>query len=481
VRVITHIMVARQLPHQVLRFIEAYRLIETPGPLVVGVSGGADSMCLLHILHALRDRLGTTLHIAHLNHRLRGAESDADADYVFRMARNLGVPATIEERDVKAYQSEYRCSLEEAAREVRYAFLSEIAESAGARAVAVAHTADDQAETILLHLIRGTGLAGLRGMRPLSKWTLPDGTLITLIRPLLETRRAEIEAYCIANKLEPRLDSSNLSPEFLRNRVRAEIMPKLREYNPNIVESLCRTARIIADDIAYLDEEAARASSSAVEEFAHGLILDNKTLAALPPALGRHVLRSAFGKLVGNLKDIELVHIDAVMEALASPAGKKLSLPFGFTFYGDYEKSALTRGENPLALLPPLSGEHSLRIPGQTPLPGWRVTADVIGGKAQTPAGDGFTAYLDFGLTGADLTVRGRREGDRFCPLGMAEPKKLQDFMVDSKIPRPWRDRVPLVCAHDQIIWVVGWRIDHRFRVTDSTRRMLRLKFELEG
>lgn len=472
-------MGAKQLPHTVEHFVIEHGLIEKPGPLLIGVSGGVDSVCLLHILTTLSDKMNFDLHVAHLNHQLRGDESDADAEYVRRLARDLNIASTIDKRDVQEYQAIHQCSLEEAAREVRYAFFSEIAESLGGHIVAVAHTANDQAETILMYMIRGTGLSGLRGMRPLSRWNFPDGKLLTVVRPLLDASREETETYCAIHELNPRYDSSNRSLEYLRNRIRAEIMPKLLDYNPNIVDSLSRMAHIVADDIAFLDAEVAQASETAIEEFPQGILLDNKEFSALPPAVGRHLLRASLKRLLGSLRDIELVHIESILSVLAQPAGKQLSLPYGLTFYGDYKKSIITQGENPLAYLPPLDSESLLNIPGETAVSGWRITAEVIEGKCEVQANDQLTAHVDFDVTGNNLFIRSRQDGDRFQPLGMRDTKKLQDFMVDSKIPRAWRDNVPLVCTRDQIVWVVGWRIDHRARVTDSTCQTLRLEFEM--
>lgn len=468
-----------ELPRHVQRFIEQHGLIEAPGPLLVGVSGGADSICLLYILLQLRDKLDFDVHIAHLNHGLRGAESDADADYVEGLAQKLGIPLSDDKRDVKAYQLANCCSLEEAAREVRYNFFAEVAGSIGASAVAVGHNSDDQAETILMHLIRGTGLSGLRGMQPISRRRLSSGEL-AVIRPLLSVSRDDIEAYCNMECLAPLSDSTNASPEYLRNRIRAEVMPLLRKYNPHVSNSLSRAARMIADDMAYLDAEVTKLWGSVVEEISNGISMNNKALADLHPALGRHLLRSALGRMQGNLRDIELVHIEGILRAIVHPAGKELSLPWGLTFLGDYEQSYIFRGENPLLLLPTLEGEYNLNVPGETDITGWRIKAEVTEHEPGVIEGGDFKAVFDFDLTGSELTLRCRRDGDRFQPLGMEQTKKLQDFMVDSKIPRVWRDRVPLVCARDRIIWVAGWRIDHRVRVTDDTRRILRLEFEMD-
>ncbi|MDD5093967.1 MAG: tRNA lysidine(34) synthetase TilS [Dehalococcoidia bacterium] len=469
----------QQLSRQVRRFIDDHQLIEAPGPLVVGVSGGADSVCLLHILAQLQDELGLNLHVAHLNHRLRGEESDGDARYVAELAQKLALSVIIEERDVSSYQVEKRISLEEAAREVRYAFFSRVAKSVGADAVAVGHTADDQAETILMHLIRGTGMAGLRGMQPLFRRHLPGGSL-RVIRPLLEVTRQQTEAYCSQCNLSPRIDSSNLSPKYLRNRIRSELMPILQGYNSNIRENLTRTARIVVADMDQIDATVSQLWESVASERPDGIALDNKAFAGLSLSLKRYLLRSVLEKLLGELRDIEEVHIESLLEAMEHPAGKKLFLPEGLLFWGDYTQSLITTEEEAPCPLPKFEGEHKLAVPGELLISGWGVKAQIrdwdSGCRVQESGV--YRAVFDFDLTGADLTIRSRREGDRFQPLGMQESKKLQDFMTDAKIPRAWRDRVPLLCSWGQILWVVGWRIDDRAKVTPSTRRVLEIEFE---
>jgi len=466
------------LPRRVLRFIREHNLVRGNELLVVGVSGGPDSVCLIHILASLSETLGIKLHIAHLNHLLRGAESDADAEYVSALARELGIPATIERREVKAYQKKYRLSLEEAAREVRYAFFSEVARSLGADAVAVGHTADDQIETILMHLVRGTGLAGLRGMQPLSTMRSPDGAELKVVRPLLEVKRAETEAYCAAWGLSPRSDSSNLLPNQLRNKIRSQLMPLLREYNPDIDKALLRMASAADSDLACIEKETSRVWGKVAREQPEGIAIDREGFAKLHPALRRHLVRSALQRLLGDLQDIESVHIESLLDALAKPAGKKLSLARGLAFHGDYSYGLITTNKTLPCPFPALEGEHRLKIPGETELCGWRVRSSIINRRPKKGSEEELKACFDLDVVGKELTVRGRRRGDRFQPLGMESPKKLQDFMVDAKISRSRRDHVPLVCSPQHIIWAVGCRIDHRARVMPSTRHVLCLEFE---
>jgi tRNA(Ile)-lysidine synthase len=464
------------LEQRVLGFIREHHLVPGQHRLLVAVSGGPDSVCLLHILVKLQEELKIKLHVAHLDHQLRGAESEADARFVSQLAQQLGIPATMEQRDVKAYQARQRISLEEAAREVRYAFLDEVAKSTGADRVAVGHTTDDHIETILMHLIRGTGTRGLRGLQP-STLRQSSGSSLTIIRPLLQVSRQETASYCHSHQLRPRTDASNLSLSPLRNRIRHQLLPLLQSYNPRVTEALLRTARIAGDDLAFLEKESARLRRRIVQRQGDTITLDREGFLKLAPALKRHLLRAAIEELLGNLKDIEVRHIEEIMAALTKPAGKRLSRPGGLVFTIEYDRYLLGPDPAALSLLPVLRDELVLKIPGETSFPGWRVEATIIE-REQMEEDRDFTAYLDLDEAGGRVAVRCRRPGDRFQPLGMSQPKKLGEFMIDAKIPRAWRQRVPIVCSPQHILWVAGWRIDDRAKVTENTRQVLRLKFE---
>jgi tRNA(Ile)-lysidine synthase len=471
----------RPLPRRVLDFTRQHDLVSEGAPLVVAVSGGPDSLCLLHVLVALRQQLGVDIRVAHLNHGLRGAESNADAEYVAGVAGKLGLPATVETRDVPTYRRTHRLSPEEAAREVRYAFLAEVAHSCGADTVAVGHTADDQIETILMHLIRGSGLSGLRGMRPRSIRRPRGGSELAVIRPLLETERAETESYCAAKGLSPRMDSSNQLPDPLRNQVRLQLLPQLREYNADIEAALLRAARAADADLVYIEEQVSGLWGDVVAEITDGISIDRAKFAGLHPSLRRHLLRSALQRLLGDLRDIEVVHIDSMVSAMSKPAGKRITIARAVMLHVGYDQGLLTTQRHVTCPLPPLDGERPLKVPGETLIGGWRVTTRIAEHADAQGQEDEFRACLDFDVTGDRLTVRGRRRGERFQPLGVDYEKKLQDFMVDAKIPRDWRDRVPLVCSPQHIVWVAGWRIDHRARVTPATKRVLSLEFERRG
>jgi tRNA(Ile)-lysidine synthase len=467
------------LEERVLSFIKEHRLTPSRKTVLVAVSGGQDSVCLLFVLNNLKTTLGIKLHVAHLDHQLRGKESTGDARYVAGLAKRLGIPSTIEKRDVLQYQRENGVSLEEAAREVRYNFLAKVADKIGADRVAVGHTLDDNAETILLHLVRGSGTRGLRGLQPVTKWQTAARKL-TVIRPLLEVRRDETAAYCASHQLQPRLDATNLSLQPLRNRVRLELLLLLKSYNPQVIESILRTAHIAGDDIAFLEKEARRLWRKVAGQRGQTIVLDKEAILKQSPSMQRHLLRLAIEKMVGNLKDIEARHIEELMQALNKPAGKQISLPYGLVFTIDYTCYLLGRESSRRSPFPVLDGEIEIKIPGKTVIPGWRIQASIIKKSNSTRTDDKFMAYFDYDLVGDKLTLRSRKRGDRFQPLGMTETKKISQFMMDSRIPRDWRTGIPIICNGDKVLWVVGYRIDERVKVTEKTKRVLRLKLEEE-
>lgn len=466
-------------PNSLLRRLRSYIIknqLTHPGQtIVVGVSGGPDSVCLIHLLAQLKDSLGVVLHGAHLNHGLRGTEADADASYVAHLLGGLGIPATIEKRDVAAYRRQHRLSLEEAARQVRYAFLSQVSQEVEAAAVAVGHTADDQVETLLLHLLRGSGLTGLAGMRPKTELRLfPDHSPLTVIRPLLEMSRAETTAYCQAQGLTPRQDTSNLWLGSRRNRLRHQVIPLLDDINPALRNALRRTAALVAEDLAFIEAEAARLFPQVVQATAQRVIFVRPALLGLPPALRRYLLRLGVGHLWGDLTGLEATHVLAMEKALLRGAGRQLHLPRGLVFAVEHQAATLAWGEEET---PPWEGEHPLQIPGVTLIPGWQVEAELGPPQPKDKKRAGLSASLDLAACGQPILVRPRRPGDRFHPLGLPQPKKLQDFLVDAHVPRRCRDALPLVVSPRGIIWVVGHRIAEWAKVAPATGQVLRLSF----
>jgi tRNA(Ile)-lysidine synthase len=465
------------LEQRVLEFISRHKLIEAGQKILVAVSGGPDSVSLLDILLKLQTELNITLHIAHLNHQLRGEESEADARYVEELAKKLNLPATIEKRDVTAFQSENHLSVEEAAREVRYHFLAETATQTGADRVAVGHTQNDQIETIMLHIIRGTGTRGLRGLQPCQELQF-SGRKLMVVRPLLEISREETLKYCSLRQLSPCLDSSNLSLSMLRNRVRHELLPLLHEYNPGINDSLLRISRIAQDDLEFLELQSVHAWKEIVNEKEKSVVLNKKSFLGLAPALKRQLVRRAIGKLLGTLKDIETRHIEEILGALQKPAGRKIILPEGLIFSIEYDRYILGFKPESLVPFPDLKGEFEIEIPGTTRIPGWTIEAKIISRDSfkKWSVEDNFTGCFDKDCVGTKIKVRTRRRGDWFQPLGMDQTKKIGEFMLDARIPRLWRESIPIFLTPQQVVWVAGWRIDERVKITQNTKRVLCLR-----
>ncbi|MBI4308489.1 MAG: tRNA lysidine(34) synthetase TilS, partial [Chloroflexi bacterium] len=365
---------------------------------------------------------------------------------------------------------------------LRYQLLAAVAHDCGARAVALGHTADDQAETVLLHLARGASLEGLAAMRPLDPWPFPEQAAdLSVVRPLLAVTRRDTEAYCRWLGLRPRRDPTNESLAFRRNVVRHRVLPALARVNPRAAEAIARAASLLRADADYLQEQAELALGRAAQRRPWGLELERSILASLPRALLGRVLHRALRQVTAG--EVAHRHVEALARACAGPAGAQLDLPGGAIAYVDYRTILLGEEEALPCPLPPLPGPTPIAVPGETEADGWRCRAALEPPGGQ-PCESPWVARLDAAQVGTGLVLRGRRPGDRFQPLGLEQPKKLQDFLVDARVPRRWRDRVPLVVAPsagagqagERLAWVAGYRIAHWARVTASTRQVLRLE-----
>ncbi len=469
-----------------------HKLVARGDTLLIGVSGGADSLSLLHALRSLRDELDIRLHVAHLNHQLRGPDSEEDAEFVTALAREWKLPATIETRDIGAYAHAQHLSIEELARRARYAFLAEVARRESAPAVAVAHNRDDQVETVLMHFLRGAGLAGLRGMQHKTElrgasFGLMESRTSTLsplhlIRPLLDVSRADIEFYCKDHYLAPRVDRSNFDTILFRNKLRQEVLPYLEELNPNLRQVIYNTSIAVADDYDFLFPLVRNEYARVAVEQDGAIVFHRAAWSALHPALQRGTLRLAAQRLRSDLRNIGYVHIeDARRIALEKTAGAEATRPSGLTLvvgYGSFVIADTSRGV-PLPDIP-LLHTKTLEVPtqGLTELPdsNWVVETEVTTQKPETQ--DCWTAVLDFAMCRGERALRRRRPGDRFQPFGMeGHTRSLHDFMIDEKIERAARALSPLLVVGDRIVWVCGLRVDERARVTPYTREFWRVTF----
>ena len=450
-----------------------------PSKLLIAVSGGPDSLALLHILAAIFPP--ANLVVAHLNHGWR-AEAAAEAEFVRKTAVALHIPCHVEKSDVIGLARAGGLSLEEAGRKARYDFFARLARQVGARAIALGHHADDQAETVLLHLLRGSGLAGLRGMRPVSP--LPGADDLWLVRPLLTTTRAEIDQFCREHGLDPIIDPSNEDTTYLRNRLRHELLPYLAGYNPQIKSALQHLAAVTAADYALLDTLTQTKWAAIVQESGPDwLALDREAWRALPLSLRRSTLRQAVQALRPDWNDVGFRSVEQARRvAEGRGAGGQATLPGGLTLTADYDRLTIATSPDDLPVkLPQLTGKTAvpLPLPGRVQLEhGWVLTAtpvDAIDLTLVMQNLDPWQTFVDVGER--PLFARPRRPGERMRPLGMADQTaSLKEIMINRKIPARLRAAWPLVATPAQPVWLAGHVVDERARITAEAEGVIHLQ-----
>jgi tRNA(Ile)-lysidine synthase len=434
---------------RVLRTIQTHAMLATGDHVLVAVSGGADSVALLRCLHRLASRLNISLTVAHLNHGIRGPEADADEDFVRRLSADLRLQFFSEAIDTKRKAKEAGRNLEELARQVRYDFLNRVADTIGAHRIAVGHTLNDQAETILFRLIRGSGIEGLSAIRPVIEGRV--------IRPLLECSRDSILGYLKQNGVNYREDSSNRDVQYARNRIRHELLPYLaKHFNPRIISTLSREALLAGEAWSFIEAEAERAFDNLECSRQEGLAIRLSGLLELNPVIQKEVLRRAIRKCLGSLRGITSRHIDSVLSLCgAGSSGDQVRLPHGSSVIRQYEDLLLMRQ----APRQTLSFAHVLPVPGTCRVAeaGALFRASII----DTPDPETMKqhrsrrAYLELSLLPAELTVRSRRPGDRYGGPGHRKVKKM---LIDGKMPSMQRPGLPMVAAADSVIWIPGFR-----------------------
>lgn len=459
--------------------------LKKDAPIVVGVSGGPDSLCLLDLFH----RMDYRLVVAHANHQLRPS-ADEEAQRVGRLAQHLDLPFISEVLPVQALSDEGSIGLEEAARVLRYRFLFEQARFYGAQAVAVGHTADDQVETVLMHLLRGSGLNGLRGMN--FRMINPAwDTQIALVRPLLATWREEILAYCSEQGLEAVWDESNQDQHYLRNRVRGELIPLLETYQPTMRQGVWRMARLLAGDDEILEGAAAGLWGQTAVVGEGYVRFSRPSFLECPLGLQRRLVRRAIRTLQSKLDNVDAFTVERVVNAMAvAPQTRQLDLALGLrmVFEGERVWLAHWTSELPGDEWPQLDPQALIRVDGQGELAlgTWKLAIDEVDiaqvrQSARQPDHP-FEAWIDADRANFPLQVRARRAGDRWQPLGLAEgSQKISDTMINARLPQRARRKWPLVCAGEEVIWVPGIRPAHTVRLTDETTRVVHLSLTAQA
>ncbi|MDR3572668.1 MAG: tRNA lysidine(34) synthetase TilS [Anaerolineaceae bacterium] len=450
--------------------------------VLVGVSGGPDSICLLNILVGL----GYKVVVAHFNHKLRD-QAPQDALFVETEANRMGLRFILGELDVADYAQKYKLSIEEAARQARYHFLFEQASHLDAQAVAVAHTANDQVETVLMHLLRGSGLAGLRGMSYrsfLEEWSLS----IPLVRPLLDVWRDDILEYCESQGLNPVTDSTNFNTNYYRNRLRHELIPFLEAYNPQIKDVIWRMANTLAGDQEIIGQIVQENWERCWLKRGDGfVVLDLGALKQISKALQRQVIRRAIGTLRPILRDVDYKAVERAIIFINNPgrsgqidliSGLRLFIELDRLYLAEKDIKILDKDWPQMAI----GSAFSLTCPGELQIGAdWLLTCDNPTDRQVEEINlicdDPMQAWLDAQTLEFPLIVRTRQPGDRFQPLGLdGHSLKLSDFWINQKLSARARPGWPLLCNADQIVWLPGFRPSHSFRVRQDTRQMVHLR-----
>jgi len=456
--------------------IEEHNLIEYGESIIVGVSGGPDSVCLLHALYSLVDKLGIRIYAVHINHMLRDEEAKQDELYVRSLCDELGIPVFVEAHDIRSISGLNRISLEEAGREIRYHVFELYANKTGATKIAVAHNKNDQVETVLMHIIRGSGLDGLIGME------YKNGKII---RPLLGIKRCEIEDYCAEHMLSPRIDSSNLISLYTRNKIRIDLIPHIdTAFGTNLVDSVSRMSTLLRDDNEFIEESAENAYKQCIiKKEADFVSLDLPNFKKYPPAIKKRVVRNAIRWIKGDLKGIEKIHVtDAVELGLYGKTGAKIHLPGEIRVSKSYEVLSFLVGDGHSEYQ---RVDEPASIPGITHIPFSNMSVEAFIEKKVLSVEvynniryNSLEQCFDYEQLNKGIYIRNRRNGDIFAPIKSNGTKKLKEYLIDNKVPREDRDKLLLVARQNEIVWIIGHKTSDKFKVTENTKTVLRLVYK---
>ena len=460
---------------KVLRFIEQKNLIQKNDSILVALSGGPDSVCLLHILLELRDKLGINIAAAHVNHMLRGADADADEGFVQKLCNENNIKCYIKRVDINIIKQEEGLSHELAGRRERYKFFEEICKEGGYNKVAIAHNLNDNVETVFMRVIRGTGLDGLVGIR--SKRD-------NIIRPIMCLSRKEIEDYIEKRSLEACLDKSNLEKEYNRNKVRLDLIPYISQnFNSDLIKSVNRMTDLLDIDNDYIEEQAQNIFNKYVTIDKKKVRID-LNLTKQHRAIFNRVIRKALMLSANTTTDFENKHINDIYDLFFSDTGKKLNMPNSIIVekvYGDiiiYKISDKSKEVNKS-----IDGKNSLElndINNKIINYGDYIIKfnKILKKNYREISNNDLIKLFDYDNIKEGVEIRVRQDGDKFKPLGMKGTKKLKDIFINLKIPRDIRDEIPLVCFDNNIAWIVGYRQSEDFKVTNQTENILKITIE---
>ncbi|MDF2607160.1 MAG: hypothetical protein K0R15_828 [Clostridiales bacterium] len=451
---------------KVYNYIIKNNMISKGDSVIVGISGGADSVCLLLMLIELREKLMITIHCVHINHGVRGLEAKDDENYVIELCEKNNISISIYQYDINEYARENKLSSEEAGRILRYRSFEEELNKTNSNKIAVAHNANDQAETVLLNLFRGTGLTGLTGMQAIRD---------NIIRPLLCLTREEIEIYCMSKQTEYKTDRTNLEDVYTRNKIRLNVFPYIKnEINEKVIMHINNTARILNEEEEYISymTDLAFDRICEIKKNEINILVNNFMVEKI--AIKRRIIRLAVKKLITKLKDIDLVHIDDICELENKQVGKKICLPHNIVAIRTYDAIVLKKKERNIDSINQICYDIE---------PGSKITIDDNVAQVEMTLINcelnvnipkkSYTKWFDYDTIKDKLRFRTRKPGDFIRLAGINGKKKLSDFFIDNKIPSEKRDKILLLAEGNEIIWIAGYRISEKYKVTSATKRIL--------
>lgn len=453
--------------NKVIRTIDDNNMIKHGDGIVVALSGGPDSISLLHALYSLKERYGIRLYAAHVNHMLRGEDSEGDESTCRAYCEELGIEFYSRRCDIEKVSLERGISTEMAGREVRYEFFEEVMKNQDARKIAIAHNMNDQAETILMRLMRGTGIEGLVGIKPIRDEIF--------IRPIIKIKRQEIEEYCKKNNLPVRIDKTNLKPIYSRNKVRLELIPYIEDnFNSDIISALSRMGDLIKQDEEYIQENAVKVFQKYCYIREEKVII-YKDVFSYHPSIVSRVLRKAILEFKGNINNVQSIHIDNIVKVQQGDTGKKVELPGDLIVTNEYKNLVLTKK----TLLKGMNDFNFDLDFGRNYIASLGICINIKRIEEQNINLISNNDKKYFAIDGVRrITLRNRQEGDRFSPLGMKGSKKLKDIFIDLKIPREKRDTIPLLCFDQDISWIMGYKISEKYKVNNKANNIIEVSVE---
>lgn len=454
-----------------LKFIQQEKLIKKGDGIVVGLSGGPDSVCLLYLLISIREKIGINIAAAHLNHMLRGKAADEDEEFAKRLCEKLNIEFFSKKVDINKYSKEHSLSSEAAGRKVRYEFFNDVMKKLNYNKIATAHNANDQAETVLMRMMRGAGLEGLCG--------IPVNRENKYIRPILFLKREEIENYCKEKGVKPRIDATNLERIYSRNKVRLDILPYMKEnFNQDVIEAINRMSILLQEDNKFIDKEVNKIFNDKCKIFNKSVTI-NKEVFLLEEAVIKRVIRKSIEYVSGNKYDVELKHIEDVEKIQKHGTGKRINLPnnlIAINVYGDikikYEQE--------------VNSNNNVRIITKSELMDnvivfndFRMEFKVIDNNENINYNkNSFIKYFNFDKINKGITIRYRKNGDRIIPIGLNGSKKVKDIFIDMKIPKEDRDSIPILEFDNNISWIVGIKQSDLYKIRKDTKKVLKISIQ---